>query len=223
MQHIASSKFYDSVLEEVTQNKYYLVLMEGVLDSVDQLKQEDTAALRIASDDELRSHLIQKVADNAHYDPKDEEALFASSYVQYPPPAELNLVHQELYFKARLLCRTPLKAKNSDVTRDRILAIEDPVDQRFFITDGRSDHCAKVLRGFLDEPLQHYDDSPGGDTIAVCWGDEHCKHLLEDLLTRGFEVESEGPTRPYGWSEELYNDTAAKWQAAGKSFNPILA
>eukprot|EP01063_Lacrimia_lanifica_P024601 TRINITY_DN32474_c0_g1_i1.p1 TRINITY_DN32474_c0_g1~~TRINITY_DN32474_c0_g1_i1.p1 ORF type:complete len:313 (+),score=165.17 TRINITY_DN32474_c0_g1_i1:45-983(+) len=221
MQHVASKAFYKSVLKELATDKYFLVLTEGVVDDAEHLQKEDAMQVQIASDAGFRAELIEKVQANQHYTKQEEEGLYTQSGVPYPPPAALDLVNQELYFSPRLLYTVPLKVKNSDVTRERILSIEEEEERNFFVKHGRTDHCGKVLREYLAQPLQDYPDCPGADTIAVCWGLIHCQALVEDLLTRGFSVESE-ETREFGWTEEFYNEVRNNWDKMGRSYDGII-
>ena len=201
MQHIASTEFFDSVIEEIAKNNYYLALMEGVLDSAEQLKSQDDQCFQLATNCKLHETCSAEFAAKKHYTTDEESDMFSQYHIPYPPPVEL--CHMELYFKPKLMLRSPLKIKNSDVTRDKILEIKDAKDREFFIINGRTDHCAKVLREYLAQPLQEYADCPGADSIAVCWGQLHCPLLIEDLKVRGFRVESTH-RRDYGWSEDLY-------------------
>eukprot|EP01061_Rhynchopus_euleeides_P001030 TRINITY_DN10737_c0_g1_i1.p1 TRINITY_DN10737_c0_g1~~TRINITY_DN10737_c0_g1_i1.p1 ORF type:complete len:345 (+),score=143.21 TRINITY_DN10737_c0_g1_i1:77-1036(+) len=223
MQHIASQAFYDSVLEEVTQSRYYLVLGEGVMRDTEELDTERQTCLNFATHATLREQLAERLASGSFHTAEEEQLLFEKSMVPYESAKALDLVHQELHFKPRLFLKAPLKYMNSDVTQQMVNAVEDPEERRFFVVHKRSEHCAKVLRAYLDEPLQEYPDAPGADTIAVCWGMGHSKDFIEDLLVRGFEIESEGPSRSYGWDEKLYNDVSSKFRLGGFSYDSVLS
>eukprot|EP01060_Flectonema_neradi_P004134 TRINITY_DN12713_c0_g1_i1.p1 TRINITY_DN12713_c0_g1~~TRINITY_DN12713_c0_g1_i1.p1 ORF type:complete len:326 (+),score=58.70 TRINITY_DN12713_c0_g1_i1:60-980(+) len=200
MQHIASAEFYDSIVKEVARNNYYLCLIEGVLDSVQDLENQDQLCFRLATDEKFKDTCLAAI--NNQCTPEEESAMF-KEYHMPDPPKELNLKLMEVYFKPRLLLSSPLKVKNSDVLREKILEIKDPKDREFFVLNGRTDHCGKVLREYLNQPIQEYADCPGADSIAVCWGDAHCADLVDDLVVRGFRVEST-ERREYGWTEDLY-------------------
>ena len=222
MSHLASPQFYDSVLAEIETNKYYLVLIEGVLDNLEALQREDQLALALATDADYREQMTQVVKENKQFTAEEEESLFEKTFMPYKEGKAAGLVHQELYFKSHLLVTAPLKMKNSDVTRETILKIEDAKEQEFFLLHKRSEHCGKVLREYLDQPLQEFEDCPGADTIAVCWGSAHCGDLADDLLTRGFEVESVGPTRDYGWPEDLYYEVAHNYETSSDRLMSVI-
>eukprot|EP00756_Hemistasia_phaeocysticola_P049381 Hpha_TRINITY_DN23845_c0_g1::TRINITY_DN23845_c0_g1_i1::g.109931::m.109931 len=222
MQHVASRAFYDSILEDLQRpDRHYLVLIEGIMDSPDAIRQESDLATKLAQDPAHREQMQQWVLKDEHIRPGEEERLMTDLCVSYPPPPELSLVVQELYFKPRLLCSVPLKVQNADVLASKIREITCETERARFVLHGRTEHCARVLREHLDSPLQHYPDCPGADSIAVCWGQAHCRLLGEDLEARGFvrDTKFEEPEREYGWTEEMFNSTMANWR---KTSLPII-
>eukprot|EP01064_Diplonema_japonicum_P024119 TRINITY_DN34603_c0_g1_i1.p1 TRINITY_DN34603_c0_g1~~TRINITY_DN34603_c0_g1_i1.p1 ORF type:complete len:335 (+),score=56.55 TRINITY_DN34603_c0_g1_i1:66-1007(+) len=223
MQHIASEAFFNSVLEEVKKDEHYLILMEGVMDNDELRQHEKNTCMRVAVDPSARQHLSSQIENNSHFAQQEEEDLFEATYVPYTEAKQLGLVHQELYFKPRVVLSSPLKVHNSDVNRDKVMAIEDKDERDFFIVHGRTDHCGRVLRGLLEEDVSMYSDNPAAESIAVCWGHIHCEHLIDDLISRNWTVTRFGPSRNYGWSEELYNEVAVTWKATDHSFDTVMA
>eukprot|EP01062_Namystynia_karyoxenos_P073277 TRINITY_DN7009_c0_g3_i1.p1 TRINITY_DN7009_c0_g3~~TRINITY_DN7009_c0_g3_i1.p1 ORF type:complete len:349 (+),score=129.54 TRINITY_DN7009_c0_g3_i1:77-1048(+) len=214
MQHVASRAFYDGVLKELQRpDRFFLVLIEGIMDSVEAMQQEQDMATKLAQDEARRTKMLEWIEEGGHVTEGEAERLFSELCVPYPPPAELDLVHQELYFKPRLLCSVPLKVQNSDVLATKVAELTSDEDRARFLLHGRSEHCARVLRGHLEQELQEYPDCPGADSIAVCWGQAHCRLLADDLSARGFVAEEQGPRREYGWTEDLFNAVLSRWRA----------
>eukprot|EP00755_Sulcionema_specki_P015335 Sspe_Gene.59080::Locus_32444_Transcript_1_1_Confidence_1.000_Length_1204::g.59080::m.59080 len=62
MQHIASPAFYNSILDVLyRKDRYFLVLIEGIVNSPDDLEAESRLAARLASDEALRQKTLAAV------------------------------------------------------------------------------------------------------------------------------------------------------------------
>ena len=221
MQHVASEAFYREVVDVVSANSCYLVLLEGVLGSKEQLQEEQQLSMQLAQHAHMRQTIQDQLDDGTFHSEEEERALLEKTMVPYDHAKSLGLVHQELFFKPRLMVNCPLKCMNADVLQEQISKIEDADERNFFILHARTEHVGKVLRAYLDEPLQDYPDAPGADTIAVCWGASHCKMLEEDLLTRGFSV-TDKIDRTYGWDESLYNKVSQQFRLSGGDLHSVL-